>query len=456
MARGRLAAPRLDAGADGGALPAVGVGEDVRAPPRADLGGGGAEPVPADDRGRRPRRRLPPHRRLHRPLAAHLRARRGRAPRRRRDPPADPRHRDPGRAGPRQGRRHRQGRDRSRRRRQRRRHVREGDRRPRRRERPDRPHGARVPDPRAVGAPAGHAHDARPVAPRLLPAGVGRADHGRVRAPPRAVVARRDPGRLQREAARRGLASIRGADDERDRPRALARGDGGREADQRPGGVHARRRVRPRPDRGARALDGRRLLRARPRRSRRPRAARRRVDRRGGPVAGRLAHGLAALRPHLPLARLHARTHARGVRDLLRRQVPRPRANRRAAAAGLPDLRAALRARRRLRREVGVGARELVRAERGPRRGVAPSPRLGRPALVARDRSRAPRLPRDGGPVRRDVVRQDRRLGRRRCDTPRAAVRKPRCPGGGGDHLHLDAELPRRDRVRLHRDAACR
>ena len=117
-------------------------------------------------------------------------------------------------------RRHRQGRDRGRGRRQRGRHVREGARRARRRERPDRADGARVPGHEAVRPAARHADDARPVAARLLPARVGRADHGRLRARPRAVVARRHPRRLQRQAARRGLAAVRGADGERDRPRA--------------------------------------------------------------------------------------------------------------------------------------------------------------------------------------------------------------------------------------------
>ena len=52
------------------------------------------------------------------------------------------------------------------------------------------------------------------------------------------------------------------------------------------------------------------------------------------------------------------------------------------------------RARRRLRREVGLGAGQLVRVERRRRRRVAAPPRLGGPALVARDRRRAPRHPR--------------------------------------------------------------
>ncbi len=59
--------------------------------------------------------------------------------------------------------------------------------RPRRRHRPDRPDGARVPRAAARGAAPRHADDARPVAARLLPARVGRADHGRLRAPLRAL-----------------------------------------------------------------------------------------------------------------------------------------------------------------------------------------------------------------------------------------------------------------------------
>ena len=115
----------------------------------------------------------------------------------------------------------------------------------------------------------------------------------------------------------------------------------------------------------------------------------------------------------LPQPRVHARAHGRGLRDLLRRQVPGPGAPRRTAAAGLPRLRAARRARRLLRGEVGLGARELVRVERGRRGRVAPPARLGREDLVARDRRRAPRLPRVRGALRRDLVREARRHRRR-------------------------------------------
>ena len=254
------------------------------------------------------------------------------------------------------------------------------------------PDGARVPRPRAVRAAARHADDARPVAPRLLPPRVGRADHGRLRAALRAVVARRDPGGLQRQAARGGLAALRGADAERGRPRPVARGDGRRPADQRARGVHARRRVRPRADRRPGLLGRGRLLRARARRRRRHGAARRRVDRRGDALARRLAHGLAPLRRGVPLARVHARPHEGGLRDVLRRQVPGSRARGRPAAARLGGQPAAAGARRGVRGEVGLGARELVRAERGGQGDEALRPRgwageLWSPAIGAEHRA---------------------------------------------------------------------
>ena len=119
---------------------------------------------------------------------------------------------------------------------------------------------------------------------------------------------------------------------------------------------------------------------------------------------------------HYAQPAVHARAHGRGLLDLLRRQVPGPRAAGRPAAPPLPRLPSAQRARRGLRREVGLGAPELVRAERGRRRRVAAARRLGGPALVARDRRGAPSDSRGGRSLRRDVVRQDR--GRRRRAPP--------------------------------------
>ena len=88
--------PRLERGADRGAAPPGGLGEDLRAAAGADLGRGGEGDVPADvDRGRA-RRRLAPDRRLHRPLAADLRARRRRPPGRLPDLHLDPGDRDRG------------------------------------------------------------------------------------------------------------------------------------------------------------------------------------------------------------------------------------------------------------------------------------------------------------------------------------------------------------------------
>ena len=119
-----------------------------------------------------------------------------------------------------------------------------------------------------------------------------------------------------------------------------------------------------------------------------------------------------------------------------------------------PGLRLARRPRRRVRGEVGLGARELVRGERGGRRRVAAPARLGGAALVARDRRRARRHPRGRRALRRDLVREarDQRAGRRRA--ARVAVRQPRRPRPGQGHLHADAQPPRRHRVRLHRHPA--
>ena len=153
------------------------------------------------------------------PEPAHVRARGGRAAARRGDRHRHPRDRDPCPQGPSRGGRDRPRRDRDRDRGQRRRHVRARARSARRRQRADRADGARVPRHAAGRSAARDADDARPLAARLLPAGVRWPDHGRLRAHVRPVVAERDPGRLQLEAARGGLAAVRGADGERDRPR---------------------------------------------------------------------------------------------------------------------------------------------------------------------------------------------------------------------------------------------
>ena len=90
-------------------------------------------------------------------------------------------------------------------------------------------------------------------------------------------------------------------------------------------------------------------------------------------------------------------------------------------------------------------------AERGRR--VAAAARLGGQALVARHRRRARGLPR--GASRSSTSRSFAKLevagpGRRRA--ARAPVRQPRSRAmSGADHLHPDAQLARRHRVRLHR-----
>ena len=98
VARGRLAAARLDAGAVRGAPAPGGLGEDVRPAARADLGGRGPRPVPADVDRRRARRGL-----AARPTAGSTRraghgARGRRARAWRDDPDAHPRRRDRRRA----------------------------------------------------------------------------------------------------------------------------------------------------------------------------------------------------------------------------------------------------------------------------------------------------------------------------------------------------------------------
>ena len=87
---------------------------------------------------------------------------------------------------------------------------------------------------------------------------------------------------------------------ERGPPCPGPRGDGGRAADQRPGGVHAGRRVHPRADGRARLLGRGGILRPRSGRRRGNGEARRGMDRRGDAEPRRLADGLAPLRRGVP------------------------------------------------------------------------------------------------------------------------------------------------------------
>ena len=259
-------------------------------------------------------------------------------------------------------------------------------------ERAGRADGARVPRDAADGRAARRPDDARPEPARLLPRRVRRARHGRLRAQPGAVGARRDPGGLQREAPPRGLGALRGAPD-RTRSsacpsleeREVVRLINGPEAFT-PDGEFILGRVGR-----TRLLGRRRVLRARSRRRRRAWASSWPSGScEGSPSLDTWEMDSRRFGAALREPRVHARAHGRGLRDLLRRQVPGPGAAGRPAAPRLPRLRAAARARRLLRGEVRLGAGELVRVERRGRRRVAAPARLGREDLVARDRRRAP------------------------------------------------------------------
>ena len=340
---------------------------------------------------------------------------------------------------------------------QRGRHVRARDRRARRRQRADHPDGARVPRARAVRPAARHADDARSVAARLLPARVGRADHGRLRAQLRALVARRDPGRLQRQAARGGLAPVRGADGERDRARPVARGDGGRQADQRPRGVHARRRVHPRAVRGARLLGRGGLLRPRARRapagwgSSSPSGSSRARRRSTSGTWTR-----AASAP--PTARASTRSPARprSTRPTTTSSTRATSARRAGRCASRPPTSGSSSSAPSFGEKSGweranwfepnaADGDESLRP-----RGWAG--KLWSPAIGAEHRAcrEAVAIFDESSFAKIDVS------GAGRGRVPRVALREPGRPRGRRRHLHADAQRARRDRVRLHGHAARR
>ena len=221
---------------------------------------------------------------------------------------------------------------------------------------------------------------------------------------PDAVVARRHPAGLQRQAARAGLAALRGDHGRRDPAGARDRRRGGHPDDQRARGLHPRQRVHPRRVRGARLLRRRRVLRPRDRGRRRASAAR---WPRGSWTASRSSTcGRWTSAASAPSTGSRAYTLARttrDLRDLLRHPLPE---------RGAPGGPAAARRRRRttrlpalgrvVRREVRLGAAELVRAERRRRAVRRPAalealrPRgwAGR-ALEPGDRRRGARDPGD-------------------------------------------------------------
>ena len=284
--------------------------------------------------------------------------------------------------------------------------------------------------------------------------------HGRLRARPGALVARRRAARLQRPPAGAGLAALR--------RRSWRARSGGCRPSPTPGSTRIingpeaftpGQRVHPRRERGPRLLRGGRVLRPRHRRRRR-RSGRQMatLDRRRRAGARPLEDG------HPPVRRrstarsaLHARAHHENYATYYdihypneERQAGRPLRTR-------PDLRAAggARARSSARSRAGSGPNWFEPNATPARRDEALRPRgWAGPALVARDRRGGAR----------------HAAGRRRCSTrprfakieiagpgalglPPAAVRQRHRPTGRLDHLHPAARPPRRDRVRLHRHA---
>ena len=260
---------------------------------------------------------------------------------------------------------------------------------------PDRPHGRRRGPRRAVRAPVPAdearrgrerrpADHARPRPARVLPRrGRRRPGDGRLRAEPRAVGGGRGPAlRLQPPAPARGLGTVRAARRECVRPGPRAADRRGRHDDQRPRGVHARRRVHLGRVRRARVLRGGRVLRARDRRRRRDRQGHGRLDRARRARVRPLEDGHPPVRRAIPFAPLRTRARLRGLRDVLRHPLPRRGTTGGPAAEDGADVRSPAGARRRVRREVRLGTGELVPVERGSVARAAPATRVGRRALV--------------------------------------------------------------------------
>ena len=185
--------------------------------------------------------------------------------------------------------------------------------------------------------------------------------------------------------------------------------------------------------------------------------ARRRVDRRGHAVARRLAHGLAPLR-RAPIAAASTRSRAR------RRSTRRTTTSSTRVTSGRPGGRCAS---RRRTRDCRSSAPPSARSPAGSARtGSSRTPRAAT--------SRCARAAGRGSSGRPRSAPSTSRAARRRRSSTRASFAKievcgegaadllerlcaqPRRPRRRPGDVHADAQPARRDRVRLHRDAARR
>ena len=186
----------------------------------------------------------------------------------------------------------------------------------------------------------------------------------------------------------------------------------GHEAHQRARGVHARQRVLPRRDRGARLLRRRRLLRARARRRGRHRQGDGRVD--PQPASRRWTSGTWTCGASGPQYRSPSYTLKRAKEVYETYYDIRYPGHERLAGRPLRVSSAyavARRARRGVRREVRLGARQLVRVQRA-RPATRRCARAAGRACTGRRRSAPSTAPRArrAGAVRRVLVRQARDL----------------------------------------------
>ena len=337
LARGRLPPTRLVGRADAGASPPGRLREAFGLPLELISAEEAQRALPADVHRRRARRGLPSDRRLHRPGPAHVRAHRGRPTARRGDQHEHAGHRDRARGRPRVRRRNDKG------------SIETGVvvdagaifageiGAPSGHEHADHPDGSRVPDHAERGSRSKRTHDAptphsSSTSARMSSSLVIGSCQRNTQAPwgagPRAEG-------LRRQAACRGLGALRGADGRTRSCRVPELEDAEvDQARQRARGLHARRRVHPRPVRRARLLGRGRLLRPRARRrGRRWDSSSPSGSSRAVPALDVWEMDSRRFGRHYREPRVHARPHDRDLLDVLRRQVPGPGAARRAAAA---------------------------------------------------------------------------------------------------------------------------